>query len=143
MHGAQGKISGKSRLTIGRKSGDTRGMPVEFPVHRMRRTSSAETPEVEAARTDAVFLSHSRTDRQAFIVARAGLEQAGPAVFRGKDEIRVGERWTTGLKAALQARFAFVLLVGRDGVRRRVGANLEVSRSASCRAQQASGLVTV
>lgn len=70
------------------------------------------------AKSREVFLSYSRTDREAAVVLRAALEQAGLRVFRDEDAIRGGERWLTRLQAALEGCRAFVLLVGRDGVQR-------------------------
>jgi hypothetical protein len=55
------------------------------------------------------------------------LEQAGLSVFRDEDTIRLGDRWVTRLQEALQGCSAFVLLVGRDGVRRWVGAEVQVA----------------
>ena len=74
-----------------------------------------------------VFLSYSRTDLPAASALRAALEQAGLSVFRDEDAIRVGDRWVTRLQEALQGCRAFVVLVGRDGVRRWVGAEVQVA----------------
>lgn len=86
-------------------------------------------PLPEAVRTEHVFLSYSRTDREACIALRSALEQAGLSVFRDEDKIRVGDQWMTRLEGALQGCSAFVLLVGRDGVRRWVGAEVQVALS--------------
>ncbi len=74
-----------------------------------------------------VFLSYSHTDREACLALRTALEQAGFTVFRDEASIRAGDRWITRLEEALQACSAFVLLVGRDGVRRWVGAEAQVA----------------
>ena len=58
---------------------------------------------------------------------RSALEQAGLSVFRDEDAIRVGDRWMTRLEEALEGCSAFVLLVGRDGVQRWVGAEVQVA----------------
>ena len=71
---------------------------------------------------DQIFLSYSHTDRPACIAMRTALEQAGLSVFRDEDALRVGDKWIERLQAALQGCSAFVLLVGRDGVERWVGA---------------------
>jgi formylglycine-generating enzyme required for sulfatase activity len=74
-----------------------------------------------------IFLSYSRSDRDKCIALRSALEQAGLSVFRDEDSIRLGDRWLTRLEEALQGCCAFVLLVGRDGVRRWVGAEWQVA----------------
>ena len=48
-------------------------------------------------------------------------------MFRDEDSIRAGDRWMTSLEQALEARSAFVLLVGRNGVERWVGAEVQVA----------------
>ena len=84
-------------------------------------------PQPSAAPTGQVFLSYSRADRDAAIALRAALEQAGLVVFHDEDAIRVGDQWMTRLQDALKSCSAFVLLVGRDGVRRWVGAEVQVA----------------
>ncbi len=74
-----------------------------------------------------VFLSYSRSDRDACIALRTALEKASLPVFRDEDAIRVGDRWMTRLEEALQLCSAFVLLVGRNGVERWVGAEVQVA----------------
>ncbi|MBE2295765.1 MAG: SUMF1/EgtB/PvdO family nonheme iron enzyme [Phycisphaerales bacterium] len=74
-----------------------------------------------------IFLSYSRNDRAAAIALRSALEQAGLPVFQDEDTIRVGDRWVMRLQDALQGCGAFLLLVGRDGVRRWVGAEVQVA----------------
>ncbi|HBV20310.1 MAG TPA: hypothetical protein DEF07_01150, partial [Nitrosomonas sp.] len=76
-----------------------------------------------------VFISYSRTDRQACIALRLALEQAGFSVFQDEDAIRAGDRWITKLEQALQHCTAFVVLVGRDGIQRWVGAEVQVALS--------------
>ena len=77
--------------------------------------------------TGQVFLSYSRTDREACIALRSALEQAGLSIFQDEDAIRIGDRWVTRLQEALQACSAFLVLIGRDGVRRWVGAEVEIA----------------
>lgn len=55
----------------------------------------------------------------------AELEKAGFSVFRDEDAIRVGDNWLERLQTALQACSAFVLLAGREGIRRWVGAEVQ------------------
>jgi formylglycine-generating enzyme required for sulfatase activity len=74
-----------------------------------------------------VFLSYSHTDREACTVLRTALEQAGLSIFRDEASIRAGDRWITRLEEALRGCSAFVLLVGRDGVERWVGAEAQVA----------------
>ncbi|MBK7954966.1 MAG: SUMF1/EgtB/PvdO family nonheme iron enzyme [Candidatus Accumulibacter sp.] len=74
-----------------------------------------------------VFLSYSHADRQACVALRTALAVAGISFFRDEEAIRVGDRWLTRLQEALQQCSAFVLLVGRDGVQRWVGAELQVA----------------
>ncbi|SER74380.1 Formylglycine-generating enzyme, required for sulfatase activity, contains SUMF1/FGE domain [Nitrosomonas sp. Nm51] len=76
-----------------------------------------------------VFISYNRTDREACIALRMALEQAGLSVFQDEDSIRVGDRWVTRLEQALQQCTAFVLLAGRDGIQRWVGAEVQVALS--------------
>ena len=78
-------------------------------------------------KSEQVFLSYSRTDRDAAIALRAELEKAGIGVFRDEDTIRVGDNWLQRLQDALKNCSAFVLLVGRDGVQRWVGAEVQVA----------------
>lgn len=77
--------------------------------------------------TTQIFLSYSRNDLAAANALRAALEQAGFEVFKDDASIRGGERWLTRLQQAVAGCAAFVVLVGRDGVRRWVGAEVEVA----------------
>lgn len=81
----------------------------------------------EARQTEQIFLSYSRHDREAAIGLRHALEQAGLAVFRDEDAIRVGDNWMQRLQDALQGCSAFIVLIGRDGVRRWVGIEVQVA----------------
>jgi|CXWL01.1.fsa_nt_gi formylglycine-generating enzyme required for sulfatase activity len=82
-------------------------------------------PETQSAKQ--VFLSYSRTDRDASIALRLALEQAGLSVFQDEDAIRSGDRWVTKLEQALENCCAFVVLVGQDGIQRWVGAEVQVA----------------
>lgn len=77
----------------------------------------------------AVFLSYSRNDLQAAGRLRAALEQAGLVVFKDDASLHAGDRWLTRLQQAVAGCAAFVVLVGRDGVHRWVGAEVEVALS--------------
>ncbi|SET52496.1 Formylglycine-generating enzyme, required for sulfatase activity, contains SUMF1/FGE domain [Nitrosomonas marina] len=81
----------------------------------------------EARTRKEVFISYSRTDSEACIRLRSELEKAGLNVFRDEDVIRVGDRWVTQLEQALENCNAFVLLVGRNGVQRWVGAEVQIA----------------
>ena len=83
----------------------------------------------DAAGAGAVFLSYSRTDRDACIALKSALEQVGLKPFRDEDAIRAGDRWLSRLEQALADCSAFVVLVGRDGIRRWVGAEVQVALS--------------
>ncbi|MEB4591473.1 SUMF1/EgtB/PvdO family nonheme iron enzyme [Candidatus Thiothrix sp. Deng01] len=84
----------------------------------------------DSTQTEQIFLSYSRTNNLAEAVAlRAGLEQAGFTVFRDEDSIYAGDNWMQRLQAALQGCSAFVLLYGRDGVKRWVGAEVQYALS--------------
>lgn len=74
-----------------------------------------------------IFLSYSRNDRTAAIALRDALLEADLAVFRDEDTIRVGDGWMARLQDALKACPAFIVLVGRDGVRRWIGAEVEIA----------------
>ncbi len=81
----------------------------------------------ETKPTKQIFISYSRTDLEACIVLRSALEQAGLSVFQDEDAIRVGDRWVTQLEQALKNCSAFVLLVGREGIQRWVGAEVQIA----------------
>lgn len=72
-----------------------------------------------------IFLSYSRTNLAAAVVLRTELEKAGFTVFRDEDSIRAGDNWMERLQTALQGCSAFVLLYGRNGVQRWVGAEVQ------------------
>lgn len=82
----------------------------------MADNSSLSPPEAHA--TKQIFLSYSRTDREACITLRSALEQAGLDVFRDEEKIRSGDQWLTRLEDALQGCRAFVVLIGRNGIQR-------------------------
>jgi hypothetical protein len=77
--------------------------------------------------SDQVFLSYSRNDRDACQAFRLSLLCAGLSVFRDEEGIRAGDRWIGVLEAALSECTAFVVLIGRDGVKRWVGAESQVA----------------
>jgi Novel STAND NTPase 1/TIR domain len=78
-----------------------------------------------------VFLSYSRNDLAAATYLRAQLERHGLAVFHDQERIREGDLWLSRLQDAVDACGSFVVLVGRDGVRRWIGAEAQVALSRS------------
>lgn len=74
-----------------------------------------------------VFLSYSRNDLQAANSLRFQLERSGVGVFKDDASIREGDQWLTRLQDAVAGCSGFVLLVGRDGVRRWIGAETQVA----------------
>ena len=84
-------------------------------------------PLTEIQSTNHIFLSYNRADREACNVLRKQLEQAGLATFHDVEQIRIGDQWLTHLQKALQECSVFILLIGRDGAQRWVGAELQVA----------------
>lgn len=74
-----------------------------------------------------IFLSYSRNDDKAANALRKALEVKGLQVFKDDISLRSGDRWLTKLQEAVRGCSAFVVLVGRDGVRRWIGAEVEVA----------------
>ncbi len=74
-----------------------------------------------------VFLSYSRNDLEAAAMLRRQLEQHGLAVFKDDQSIREGDLWLDRLQQAVDGCSHFVVLVGRDGVRRWIGAETQVA----------------
>ncbi len=74
-----------------------------------------------------VFLSYSRNDPEAAANLRAQLERYGLSVFQDDESIRAGDLWLDRLQEAVDGCGAFVVLVGRDGVRRWIGAETQVA----------------
>ncbi len=71
------------------------------------------------------FLSYSHSDAAAAGEFRELLRRAGMEVFKDDASLRSGDRWLERLQQALMSCAAFVVLVGRDGVRRWVAAEVE------------------
>jgi hypothetical protein len=65
-----------------------------------------------------VFLSCSRNGAEVATFLLGQLKQAGLEVFRDQESIWTGETWLNRLQEAVEACGAFVVLIGRDGVRR-------------------------
>ncbi len=84
--------------------------------------SQAETEPIAS-----VFVSYSRTNHAACVDLCKALDATGLPAFRDDRETRPGDRWTEQLQTALQDCTAFVVLIGRDGVQRWVGAEVEVA----------------
>jgi TIR domain len=78
---------------------------------------------------DRVFVSYSHNDREAALNLRDQLERAGLAVFHDDDDdgIRGGDLWLDRLQKAVDTCGGFVVLVGRDGVARWVGAETQAA----------------
>jgi formylglycine-generating enzyme required for sulfatase activity len=76
---------------------------------------------------DQVFLSYSRNDPEAAASLRAQLEKGGLSVFKDDQSIREGDLWLHRLQQAVDACTGFVVLVGRDGVSRWIGAETQVA----------------
>ena len=74
-----------------------------------------------------VFLSYSRNDPAAAANLRGQLERCGLSVFKDDERIRAGELWLDRLQEAVDGCGAFVVLVGRDGVRRWIGAETQAA----------------
>ena len=76
-----------------------------------------------------VFISYSHIDLEAATSLRIQLQQAGFSVFQDKEAIRSGDLWLDRLQAAMDGCGCLVLLAGRDGVQRWIGAELQVALS--------------
>jgi formylglycine-generating enzyme required for sulfatase activity len=74
-----------------------------------------------------VFLSYSRNDRNAAALLHTQLKGAGLSVFKDDKSIRWSDAWLDKLQDAVDGCGAFVVLVGRDGVRRWIGAETQVA----------------
>jgi hypothetical protein len=74
-----------------------------------------------------VFLSYSRNDPAAAANLRAQLERCGLSVFKDDESIRAGDLWLEQLQTVLDHCGSFVVLVGRDGVRRWIGAETQAA----------------
>jgi formylglycine-generating enzyme required for sulfatase activity len=75
----------------------------------------------------AVFLSYSNNDLAAARGMHDHLARRGLSVFFDKTELEAGDRWLERLQAAVDGCGAFVVLVGRDGVARWVGAETQAA----------------
>ncbi len=76
-----------------------------------------------------VFLSYSRKDLEAAASLRAQFEKCGLYVFKDDESIREGDLWLNRLQEAVVACTGFVVLVGRDGVGRWIGAETQTALS--------------
>jgi len=76
---------------------------------------------------DQIFLSYSRNDLEAAASLRIQLERHGLSVFKDDKSIREGDLWLYRLQEAVDACTGFVVLVGRDGVRRWIGAETQTA----------------
>ena len=78
---------------------------------------------------DHVFLSYSRNDQAATANLRDQLERHGLSVFWDVESVREGELWLNRLQQAVEACASFIVLVGRDGVGRWIGAETQAALS--------------
>ena len=76
---------------------------------------------------DTIFLSYSRNDLAAADTLRDQLEGHGLAVFKDDQSIREGELWLNRLQEAVDGCSGFVVLIGRDGVSRWIGAETQTA----------------
>lgn len=75
-----------------------------------------------------IFLSYSRNDDKAASKLRELLEREHHLqVFKDDASLRSGDRWLGRLQTAVGRCDAFVVQVGRDGVQRWIGAEVEVA----------------
>ncbi|MBL8666326.1 MAG: SUMF1/EgtB/PvdO family nonheme iron enzyme [Rhodospirillales bacterium] len=74
-----------------------------------------------------VFVSYGGADRAAAALMYEQLTRQGLDVFRDVESLRAGELWLERLQEAVDGCGAFVLLIGRDGVRRWVGAETQAA----------------
>src|SRR5689334_15125673 len=86
-------------------------------------------PSAFVPQTEQVFLSYSHNDLDAALNLRAQLQHYGLPVFRDTDDIRQGELWLERLQTTIDTCTGFVVLVGRDGVRRWIGAETQAALS--------------
>ncbi len=93
----------------------------------------ADQPLTPSPNPPTVFLSYSRNDQDAATLLRAEIERAGPKVFKDDDSTRAGELWLNRLQDEIERCGAFVVLVGRDGVRRWIAAEVQVALRRSIR----------
>lgn len=74
-----------------------------------------------------IFLSYSRTDAEAAAKLHGWLVNRGFSVFFDKKAIHEGELWLDRLQQAVDGCGSFVVLIGRDGVGRWVGAETQAA----------------
>lgn len=73
-----------------------------------------------------VFLSYSHGDHDAAANLHGQLQKLGLSVFWDVKGIREGDLWLDRIQHSVDACGAFVVLVGRDGVGRWIGAETQV-----------------
>jgi formylglycine-generating enzyme required for sulfatase activity len=76
-----------------------------------------------------IFLSYSHNDAEAAAQLHEWFKHQGFTVFYDKKQIQEGELWLDRLQHAVDACGSFVVLVGRDGVGRWVGAETQAALS--------------
>ncbi len=75
----------------------------------------------------AVFISHSQVDREAALALAEALRTEGLTTFVDVENLHSGDRWLDALQARVADCSAFVVLVGRQGVQRWVGAEVSAA----------------
>jgi len=78
---------------------------------------------------DQIFLSYSRNDLGTAANLCGQIERPGLSVFKDDKSIREGDLWLNRLQEAVEACTGFVVLVGRDGVGRWIGAEAQAALS--------------
>lgn len=74
-----------------------------------------------------IFLSSSRNDLDAAATLWAQIEPRGLPIVKVDQSIRAGDQWLMRLQEAVDGCAGFVVLVGRDGVGRWIGARTLVA----------------
>ena len=68
------------------------------------------------AQKSKVFISYSRTDTRVTSALARDLQQAGVDVWMDREDISVGERWSTAIQHALDESDAMVLVLSPDSM---------------------------
>src|SRR5262249_19182071 len=101
--------------------------PARLVAWRPRKSGSPQRTEAQRVTGQAVFSATATT-----ILRRQGgctttWRGQGLSVFFDKTELHAGDRWLDRLQDAVDGCGAFVVLVGRDGVARWVGAETQAA----------------
>jgi formylglycine-generating enzyme required for sulfatase activity len=74
-----------------------------------------------------IFLSYAGVDREAAAALSGGLSAAGANIWWDRDQIGWGDNWIDRLESGLSNCRAYLILIGRSGIRRWVKAELYVA----------------